>query len=112
MYNVPPYGTPFVVPQPTIPTVPQQGIQYVTSPESADAYNLAPNTSVVLFNQNVDEFYMVSADASGTKTRQDYTFKLKEKEPAPEYVTKQELEAFEQRILAKIGGAKDEQPTE
>ena len=40
-------------------------IQYVNSPESADAFNLPPNKTAVLFNQNNDEFYIITSDASG-----------------------------------------------
>ena len=87
------------------PIISQQsaGVKYVQSPESADVYNLAPNTSDVLFNQNVDEFYFVSADASGMKTRRDFTFKEKVKASAPEYVTREELMSLKEELLKKIG---------
>ena len=69
-------------------------IQYVVSPESADNFNLPPNKTVVLFNQNNDEFYIVSTDASGSKSRNDFTFKAKAKAKQAEYVTKDEFDAF------------------
>ena len=69
-------------------------IQYVNSAESADAFNLPPNKTAVLFNQNNDEFYIISSDASGTRTRNDFTFKAKAKDARSEYVTRGEFEDF------------------
>ena len=69
-------------------------IQYVNSPESADAFNLPPNKTAVLFNQNNDEFYIIQSDASGTRTRNDFTFKPKAKDARSEYVTRGEFEDF------------------
>ena len=121
MFQVSPYNFGIqqpIIPQPIIPqpVVPQPiasgGIKYVQSPESADAFNLAPNTSDILFNQNVDEFYYVSADASGTKTRRDFVFKEKEKASAPEYVTKDEMNSLKADLIKMIGDVKNEQPNE
>lgn len=69
-------------------------IQYVNSPESADAFNLPPNKTAVLFNQNNDEFYIIQSDASGARTRNDFTFKAKAKDARSEYVTRGEFEDF------------------
>ena len=69
-------------------------IQYVNSPESADAFNLPPNKTVVLFNSNNDEFYIVQSDASGSRTRTDFTFVKKAKDSRSEYVTRGEFEDF------------------
>ena len=96
-----PYPTPnYQVPQvPTFNPVNQNipEIQYVNSAESADAFNLPPNKTAVLFNQNSDEFYILSADASGSKTRRDFTFKAKEVSKPSEYVTKAEFDEFKNR---------------
>lgn len=105
MFN--PYGNLFAVQQPVVPQTyaPQVsgGIKYVQSPESADSCSLAPNTSEIFFNQNVDEFYFVSADAVGTKTRRDFIFKEKEKASAPVYVTQEELQSLKDELLKRIG---------
>lgn len=69
-------------------------IQYVNSPESADAFNLPPNKTAVLFNQNNDEFYIIQSDASGARTRNDFTFKAKAKDARSEYVTRGEFDDF------------------
>ena len=76
-------------------------IQYVNGPESADSYNLPPNKTVVLFNQNKDEFYIISSDASGSRTRNDYSFKPKAKDTRSEYVTRGEHEDFKKDVLKK-----------
>ena len=76
-------------------------IQYVNSAESADSFNLPPNKTAVLFNQNNDEFYIISSDASGTRTRNDFTFKAKAKDTRSEFVTRGELEDFKKELLRK-----------
>ena len=73
-------------------------IQYVNSPESADSFNLPPNKTAVLFNQNNDEFYIISSDASGSRTRNDFTFKPKAKDSKSEYVTKGEFDALKAKV--------------
>ena len=87
---------------PSFPTfTPMQNIpeiQYVNSPESADAFNLPPNKTAVLFNQNNDEFYIISSDASGSRTRNDFTFKPKAKDSKSEYVTKGEFDELKAKV--------------
>lgn len=79
-------------------------IQYVNSPESADSYNLPPNKTVVLFNQNSDEFYIIQSDASGSKTRNDFTFKAKAHKTV-EYVTRQEFDELKEMVTSDKGKA-------
>lgn len=73
-------------------------IQYVNSPESADAFNLPPNKTAVLFNQNNDEFYIISSDASGSRTRNDFTFKAKAKDGKSDYVTRAEFDELKDKV--------------
>lgn len=77
-------------------TIPE--IQYVNSPESADSFNLPPNKTAVLFNQNNDEFYIITSDASGSRTRNDFTFKAKAKDGKSEYVTKAEFDELKAKV--------------
>ena len=70
----------------------------MNSPESADAFNLPPNKTAVLFNQNNDEFYIISSDASGSRTRNDFTFKAKAKDSKSEYVTKGEFDELKAKV--------------
>ena len=89
---------------PQVPSFTQNNIpeiQYVNSAESADAFNLPPNKTCVLFNQNNDEFYIISSDASGSRTRNDFTFKAKAKDTRSEFVTRGELEDFKKELLKK-----------
>ena len=94
-YHVPQFPS-FQTVNPTIPEM-----QYVSSAESADAFNLPPNKTAVLFNQNVDEFYIISSDASGTRTRTDFTFKAKAKDRKSEYVTRGEFDELKEMISSK-----------
>ena len=73
-------------------------IQYVNSPDSADAYNLPPNKTAVLFNQNNDEFYIITSDASGSRTRNDFTFQKKAKDGKSEYVTRGEFDELKATV--------------
>ena len=81
-------------------------IQYVNSPESADAFNLPPNKTAVLFNQNADEFYIISSDASGSRTRNDFTFKAKSKEKPVEFVTRAEFDELKDLVTGKSKATK------
>lgn len=73
---------------------PQQGIQYVNNRQSAEAYQLAPNSSVILMDANLSRFYMKQTDASGMATLKAYDFKEAKEEKPEEYVTKAEFEKF------------------
>lgn len=76
-------------------------IQYVNSPESADSFNLPPNKTAVLFNQNSDEFYIISSDASGSRTRNDFTYKPKAKDKPVEFVTRAEFDELKDLVSGK-----------
>ena len=92
---------------PTIPSVfPQQTtqIQYVNDRQSAEAYQMSPNSSVILMDSNLPRFYMKQTDASGMFTLKAYDFKEVEAEKLPEYVTKAEFEKFK----ANLKGARHE----
>ena len=92
---------------PTIPSVfPQQTtqIQYVNDRQSAEAYQMSPNSSVILMDSNLPRFYMKQTDASGMFTLKAYDFKEVEAEKPPEYVTKAEFEKFK----ANLKGARHE----
>ena len=84
-------------------------IQYVNSAESADAYNLPPNKTAVLFNQNNDEFYIISSDASGSRTRNDFTFKAKARNGKSEYVTRSEFRELK-TMVENLAGSKQKYP--
>ena len=95
-YQFAPQGVPSFPTYSPMPTIPE--IQYVNSPESADSFNLPPNKTAVLFNQNNDEFYIISSDASGSRTRNDFTFKAKAKDGKSEYVTRAEFDELKTKV--------------
>ena len=88
---------------PTQVNVPTQ-IQYVNDRQSAEAYQMSPNSSVILMDSNMPRFYMKQTDASGAFTVKAYDFKEVEAEKPPEYVTKAEFEKFK----ANLKGARHE----
>lgn len=88
-----PYQPQFL-PQIQMPQVQTQNIQYVNDIKSAESYQLAPNSSVILMDSNLPRFYMKQTDASGVATIKSYDFKETEAEKPTEYVTKAEFEKF------------------
>ena len=81
-----------------------QTIQYVNGKQSAEAYQMPVNSSVILMDSNKARFYMKQTDASGVATIKAYDFTESEEDKPKEYVTKQEFEAFK----AKMKGGRHE----
>ena len=92
--------------QPILPQ--QQTIQYVNDRSSAETYQMAANSSVILMDANLPRFYMKMTDASGMATVKSYDFKETEQEKPKEYVTKEEFETFK----STLKGVKDESNNE
>lgn len=95
-------------PTPLMPAIQQQNIQYVNGKQSAESYQMAANSSVILMDSNLPRFYLKQTDASGLATIRAYDFKEVEEEKPQEYVTKQEFEKFK----ANLKGAKNESANE
>lgn len=84
---------------PTQPNAfPTQNIQYVNGKESAESYQMAPNSSVILMDSNKARFYVKQTDASGMSTLKSYDFKETEEDKPAEYVTKSEFESFKAEL--------------
>lgn len=75
-----------------------QTIQYVNGKQSADSYQMAPNSSVILMDSNRARFYLKQTDASGMATVKAFDFKEAEEEKPAEYVTKSEFESFKAEV--------------
>ena len=113
MYNSP-YGNQYgsYIPQPmnfapvmpsTLPTNnPSTTPQYVNGIDSAKAYQLQPNQSVMLFDQNEPLMYVKTADASGFCSIK--TFRLTEvtDEKEEKYVTHDEFEQFKTELKKSV----------
>lgn len=85
----------------------QQGgntqIQYVNGIESANAYQMAPNSSVLLMDSNLPRFYVKTTDAAGMADVKVFEFhEYVEQKPEPMnpemFVTRQEFEELKQMI--------------
>lgn len=72
----------------------RESIQYVNGIESAKAYQLAPNQTVLLMDSNESKFYIKSADASGFSNVKAYVFTEYQEQPkqAVDYVSRSEFE--------------------
>ena len=104
LQNQKPYAYPqqFYIP----PTDPQQ-LKYVDGLDGAKEFQskLANNSSDVVFDKNDDIFYFVYKDANGVSPKHltigHFTLE-QEEETEPVYVTKQDLEQMEARIMAML----------
>lgn len=102
---------------PQMPQAQQQqsnGIIWVQGEAGAKSYMVAPNNTVQLWDSESQTIYLKSADASGMPTMKilDYTIRQAENQQAPalmqsDYVTRDELSAFEEKIKKMIGGTDD-----
>lgn len=99
------------------PQQPQQsnGIIWVQGEAGAKSFMVAPNTTVQLWDSEDQVIYLKSADASGMPNMKilDYTIRQAgNQQAAPalmqsDYVTRDELSAFEEKIKKMIGGTDD-----
>jgi len=117
MYNAyagVPYGYPGYYPQTTAPmgqsTAYQQpinGLVSVTGIEGAKAYQLPPNSSMPLFDQNNDILYLKTTDSAGYPTIRSFSFKAVEqadqKSQAADYVTRSEFDALVHDVKVLVG---------
>ena len=84
----------------------QNGIQYVNGIESVKAYQLDPNSSVLLMDNNLPRFYVKTTDAAGMASIKTFEFReYIEEEPQkidPEqFVTRTEFEELKKMIMEK-----------
>ena len=79
--------------------------------QSAQAYQLQPNDSVILWDTTQDVFYIKQSDASGFCTVKafEYKEKVEEKETPSEYVTKGEFDELK-ALVDKLSSKRVEQP--
>ena len=78
---------------------PVNNLLRVTGPESAKAYPLPPNSSVVLFDGENPIFYLKSTDDSGFATLREFEFMEKAKqEPAPQAVGQDAVKELQDEI--------------
>ena len=82
-------------PQPAPQTAPPQ---YVNGRQSAEAYQMQPNTSAVLWDSGSDKFYLKTADASGFCTIKSFIFHEETPKALEEYVTKADFEALKAEL--------------
>lgn len=108
------YVPQYVVPQPQPQAQPQQtqpqtapsGIIWVQGEAGAKSYMVAPNNTAQLWDSEAQVIYLKSADASGMPSMKilDYTIREQNTQPQSalmhqtEYVTHEELSAFEDKI--------------
>lgn len=86
------------------------GLTWVQGEAGAKSYLISPNTTMPLWDSESQTIYLKSADASGMPTMKilDYTIREQNSQPtsalmqSSDYVTHDELSAFEERITKMI----------
>ena len=79
----------------------QNGLIWVQGEAAAKSYMVAPGNTVQLWDSEEKIIYLKSADASGMPSMKilDYTIRGEEPEkPAPEYATKEDLDALAEKV--------------
>lgn len=84
----------------------QNGIQYVNGIESVKAYQLDPNSSVLLMDNNLPRFYVKTTDAAGMASIKTFEFheyieEKPQKIDPEQFVTRTEFEELKKMIMEK-----------
>ena len=75
-------------------------IQYVNNVDSARAFQIPPNSSVLLMDSTMDRFYVKKSDASGFSTVEAYDFrKADTSTPTADFVSRQEFEELRNKVV-------------
>ena len=86
---------------------PVNGLVSVTGIEGAKAYQLPPNSSMPLFDQNSDVLYLKTTDSAGYPTIKAFSFKAVEQadqKPQPvDYVPRSEFDALAHDVKVLVG---------
>ena len=97
-----PVGYPQAMPQYQQNTQ-QTGLIWVQGEAAAKSYLLAPGCTVPLWDSEEKVIYLKSADASGMPSMKVLEYKIRgeeEAKPAPEYATKEDLDALAEKVAA------------
>lgn len=109
------------MPQVSQPTQQNNPMIWVQGETGAKSYLLSPNTTLPLWDSEQQTIYLKSADASGMPSMKILDYKIREQaqiqnapvmseqaQPATDFVTHDELKAFEDKITQKIDEIKEE----
>lgn len=77
-------------------------IQFVNGRESAEMYQMVPNSKAILMDSNMARFYIKETDASGMARVTAYDFKEATDAPSVEYVTRNEFEELKKNYESII----------
>lgn len=66
-------------------------LKMVNGMQSAELYNMMPNSRVLLMDSNMDRFYIKETDASGMASIRVYDFKEVKETPKSDYITIEQL---------------------
>ena len=88
----------------------QNPMIWIKGLEQAEAYPIASNSTVILWDSEVDTIYIKSSDAYGKPTMKILDYKIREnnikmkeeKTATPDYATKQDLIDFMNKVTEQI----------
>lgn len=73
---------------------PQSELQFVNGRESADMYQMPPNSKAILMDSGMARFYLKETDASGMARVTAYDFTPASDAPTEQYVTRAEFDEW------------------
>lgn len=73
---------------------PQSELQFVNGRESADMYQMPPNSKAILMDSTMARFYLKETDASGMARVTAYDFSPATDAPSEQYVTRAEFDEW------------------
>jgi hypothetical protein len=92
---------------------PRNDIQFVNGLESAQAYQMQPNSKQILMDSNQARFYLVQTDAAGMKSVKSYDFQESEQPKqlsVNDYVTREEFEQLKASINESVTKKRTSKP--
>lgn len=89
---------------------PSTAIVKVTGIDGAKAYQLGPNSSIALFDDSNDVFYLKTTDGAGFPTIRTFTFApVDTPAPGADYVSRAEFDRLASLVDSLRGGAENAQ---
>ena len=95
-----------------IPPAPKMEVIRVNGERGADAFQLGPNSSVLLLDETAPIVWLVQTDGAGYKTKTPYDIVVHTPEPSPEIKSMDErLASIDKRLQALEEVMRDEPDT-
>lgn len=104
MYNNPYFQNPYVGVQMPQEPKPESNLIRVTGLDGARAYQMAPNSTVALFDAGEDYMYVKSTDGAGFPTIRTFRFEPVDQVPTvnTDFISRREFEQYKEEVRAYV----------